>query len=1256
MLWVVPVMKQTAKLGVSEETVLPLSEEIEISITSNRLKKELRKELSGEKPSFLKAVFRTFGAEYFRAGVPFILSYTCNLLVAVIIGEVILVIESGSEWKGVVLSSSMVLLMVLGTWQNDRGFWQNNLLSVKLEYSGLMVLYEKLLEVSNISLNSGDAAGQLLALGATDMHSFNLLVFTSFVWTVPFYLVGGGLVLWFKLGLAGVLGLLLIVLNIPLQLLIAHTSGKLRTKVGAYTDSRIKLTSNIIQGIRIIKFYTWEVAFQKLVTALRISEVSTIWKKALLKLLMMTLLVSGQGVVLLFTFYAYLELGGELEVSRVFTSVSILMTAHYYTTGLVSTGMIIRGMYSSVSERTTKALTLPNKEKVVKQEKRNASVRLLEVSAGWENMQKVDSLSANGGLITSSACRCTSIIDMSFYLEPGELCAVVGPVGSGKSSLLYTIMGETFIGSGELTVGGSVAFVEQEPWIITGTIRDNICVGQEYQEQLYEGVVEACGLVEDLESMQHGDLTLVGEKGNTLSGGQKARIALARALYCSRDIYLLDDPLSAVDSRVANKLFNNCIKEFLKHKTKLLVTNQIHFLDKCDKVLLIDSGKVAFFGKYSEMKELPWALELIGQNSESYKAEAHKLQVKMIGEFRNSSDYSYNNQKAKDTKSVLVEEQAKGSVPLKIYLDYFKLSFKSVWALLSFVVVCLGIQSVYLGVQYWIAYWSEAKDQSDPFYIQVLGILVALVLVTTFLRNAGFVKAINLSNLSVHNKAVSRVLFAPLVFFESNPSGRLINRFSKDVYVMDEHLQTTLSDVYMFFLILAGYLCYIIYVVPLNLVVLAVYLGFVVVLYRFCVSHIRDLNRMDLVKRSPVMDHFGSTIQGLVNIRCFNWETVFRSQMVSLINENSRVLFHRLAIVRFFVLFTGLGAALSVGLNALGLVLFAEDSGMASVSLSFTVSMMSFLPWFFKSLVDTEVSMSSTQRLFEYTQLQPEGPLECKELKVHSGSIEFSNVTMRYREHLEFALLGCSFRVEAGSKVGIVGRTGCGKSTLLGVLFRSVPLFDGKVYIDGQDTNTVGLHDLRKKISIIPQAPFLFSGTLRKNLDPFDEFEEDDLWDALECVDLYNYFQNQNLQLETKIDSNSAALSVGQKQLLCLARAVLRRNKILVLDEATAFVDLNTDQFIHETIKEKFADCTVLTIAHRLHSVIESDAIIVMDKGRVKEHGRPNELISRKGTMLQKFVEEYGNKEATRLRRATTRANKPKKSKAVQKLNTKVLG
>mmetsp|Transcript_22268 Transcript_22268/g.21961 ORF Transcript_22268/g.21961 Transcript_22268/m.21961 type:complete len:714 (+) Transcript_22268:220-2361(+) len=713
-------------------------------------------------------------------------------------------------------------------------------------------------------------------------------------------------------------------------------------------------------------------------------------------------------------------------------------------------------------------------------------------------MEREDVLHTSNGLVTSSADSPSYVLkNVTFHVEPGELCAIVGSVACGKSTVLQTILGETFLVGGDVIVGGSVAYVEQEPWIITGTFRDNIVMGHEYEPEFYENTIQCCALSEDLEKMKYGDKTLVGERGNSLSGGQKARIAIARAVYSSKDIYLLDDPLSAVDSKVADKLFSVCIKGMLREKTRILVTNQVHFLPQCDKIILLDSGRVVFCGTYEDMQKEEWALEMIGQNSESFKNEGHKLQVAFGEEAKKSTSYNFNSEKEEDKNTVMVEEQANGGVPLKCYYKFINDGFYYCFLVVIFLIACICIQFAYVIMQWWISYWtSQNKDeQKNGYYPLILLILSIVVFVTTFFRNSFLMKCLYVSCSKLHKSAISGILFSPVRFFDSTPSGRIINRFSRDLFFVDELAVGNLTDSLMFTLIVLGSIITMIYIVPINLAALGVFLVVVYFIYHLSGSHIRDLKRMDLIYRSPVQSSFNSTVSGLVSIRCYDWQNHFRNSIAEVVKKSQFIYSNYTAAIRFYLHFIGLAGGAFLGVNAIliVLVLGQSDSQLASLSLSFSVSIVAFLPWCFRVIIDTQIAMSSTDRLHEYTALLPEGDLNVKDFEITTGKIEFQEVTMRYREHLEFSLVSASFIIPGGTRVGVVGRTGSGKSTLFQALFRSFPLYDGAIFIDDQDITQLGLHDLRRNLSIIPQSPFLFSASLRKNLDPFDQHDDEAL-------------------------------------------------------------------------------------------------------------------------------------------------------------------
>jgi ABC-type multidrug transport system fused ATPase/permease subunit len=653
----------------------------------------------------------------------------------------------------------------------------------------------------------------------------------------------------------------------------------------------------------------------------------------------------------------------------------------------------------------------------------------------------------------------------------------------------------------------------------------------------------------------------------------------------------------------------------------ILATHQAHLVSQADKVLILDSGRQVFFGKYSELEE-KGLLSYLGTMSQTKKDEnAVEVTEKKIE--RQAT--------IRDRKSIMAEESAQGNVPIKIYWRFFMLGFKHPIFLVFALIFQVVGQVSYLSIIFWVAYWSRSSNQESSSFIYIMGILVFILYLLTFTRV--FVLTFPLLNSCkrVHNLALTGLSFTNSLYFDRNPTGRMLNRFAKDTSQIDEIMIVyIIESVFSFCFVIGNFVTVVIILPYIVIVLFAVIIYFVSVARYFNIVN-KSLKRLEQVTKSPVISLFNSSINGLITIRCQNLQKKLKGDLKEAIEINYKT------YCAFHLLFRTIQMYLEFGPNILGVIniivlVYLKDSsqpGLAGMSITLTTSLVGFVGYLFKTIIETDNFMTSTQRLIEYQDLPSEGELEItKDFKITQGKIEVKNLFMRYRSNYDFALKDLTFTIQPGMKTGIVGRTGAGKSSIMQVLFRLTNPEEGTIFIDGQDYLEAGLHDLRKQMSVIPQSATLFIASLRDNLDPFHEHSDKEIIRVLKKTRLGTLFDNLPKGLDSEINSSGLGLSAGQKQLVCLARAILRKNKIIMIDEATANVDSETDQFIQSQLDKRFKGCTLIIIAHRLRTVADSDWIIVMDAGRTVEEGPPRDLVKRKKSNFLKMIKHTGPEES----------------------------
>uniref|UniRef100_A0A674CXR3 ATP binding cassette subfamily C member 12 n=1 Tax=Salmo trutta TaxID=8032 RepID=A0A674CXR3_SALTR len=785
----------------------------------------------------------------------------------------------------------------------------------------------------------------------------------------------------------------------------------------------------------------------------------------------------------------------------------------------------------------------------------------------------------------------------------GNLLGICGNVGSGKTSLISSILEQMHLQHGSVTADGAFAYVSQQAWIFHGTVQDNILMGEPFNQ------TSACSLIPDLAILPYGDQTEIGERGLNLSGGQKQRVSLARAVYSNKDIILLDDPLSAVDAHVGKHIFEDCIKKTLKGKSIILVTHQLQYLEFCDEVLVLESGKVKEAGTHKALMKAKGRYAQMINNFQMERSQVRSPRYPSLPLVRSD-------------QLVTQEGSQEGSVTWRTYHRYCKAA--GGYILLSLIIIAfIGLVGTTAFSNWWLSYWLEqgsgvrniSLNPDLSFYQMVYSLVVVAMLVFSFIKGYSFTKVTLHASSKLHDTMFRNILNSPMSFFDTTPTGRMVNRFSKDQDEVDTMLPFNMENFLQFCLMVTYTIITISAVFPPLLIAITL-LGAIItlILYIFQRS-IREMKRMENVSRSPWISLTTSTIQGLGTIHAYD-KREFKEMSDN--NSNHFLLFNcGTRWLSFWLDFLSASVTLMV---ALFVALSSPDiisPAMKGLALSYTIQLTGTLQYVVRLSTELEAKFLSVERLQEYiVGCVSEAPRRVKDALIpegwpHKGAISFKDYTMRYRANTPIVLDGLQLNIQPREKLGIVGRTGSGKSSLGVALFRLVEPAAGTIFIDGVDTSAIGVEDLRSKLSVIPQDPVLFIGTVRYNLDPFNSYSDEDIWSALEKTYMKHTISSLPEKLQSEVVENGENFSVGERQLMCMARALLRNSKIILLDEATASIDSETDSLIQHTIRDVFQDCTMLTIAHRINTVLESDRILVMDAGKAVEFDSPEVLMQR---------------------------------------------
>lgn len=1220
--------------------------------------------------------------------------------------------------------------------------------------------------------------GTIINLMAVDSFKVSdISAYLHFLWaSVPVQIIVAITLLYKILGYSSIAGIGMMVLLLPLNIVIARQFSKTQKVIMAATDARIHTTNEVLQNIRIIKYFAWEQRFAQIVNDKRRTELRALRRRYILWTIAATVWYGAPIMITFLSFLIYTAVEKkDLIPSVAFTALSLFSILRIPLDQLAD--MLAHVQESKVSvDRVEEFLNEDETEKYVQLLHDNVD-ETGEPIIGFESATFTwggkDALTLDG----TTAFR---MIDMNIRFKVGQLNVIAGPTGSGKTSLLMALLGEMTLLNGRVFLPGghsredlnpdaetglteSVAYCAQQAWLVNDTIKQNILFASPWNEKRYNAVISACALERDLEILDSGDQTLVGEKGITLSGGQKQRISLARALYCNSRHVLLDDCLSAVDSHTAKHIFENCIMGPLMYKrTCILVTHNVALcVPRSQHVVVLNNGKVACQGSAEEVLSSGALGEDLLKSRSASKGNSQmisrvpssdylgaKSSVKLNGEPKQANGTA--NETTKDATAngkghsenenanIRTEGKAEGGVKLQVirlYLAAMGRWYYWVIAVATFAAQQFGSVATNVWIREWansyhtrnvhlqghqarmstvnhirglsnhisssclssgtcawnLPLFSEQSSRVDSavtppgvnvsYYLGIYALLGVIYMVICLLREGVLFWGSIAASWKIHERLLNSVSRAKFRFFDSTPLGQLMNRFSKDIEALDQEvapvavgmlhcLATVVTIVILISVITPGFLV-------AGIFITAIYFA----IGKFYIRSSRDLKRLESVQRSPLYQQFGETLSGITTIRAYGDERRFIRDNQNRVNTHSRPFIYLWATNRWLAFRVDIAGALVAFFSGVFIILSVGkiDAGAAGLSLTYAVTFTENVLWLVRLYASNEQNMNSVERIKEYLDVEQEARAIIPETRPAAnwpsrGAVQFVDYSTRYRADLEPVLRHVTFNVLPAEKVGIVGRTGAGKSSLALALFRGLEAESGKILIDDVDIGLIGLQDLRESITIVPQDPTLFTGTIRSNLDPFGLFTDDEIFTALRRVHLIgsdnststsrpsspttprdamptpldspasgsepptsdadltktitNARDNANvfLNLLSPITESGSNLSQGQRQLLCLARALLKSPRVLLMDEATASIDYATDAKIQDTLRE-LKDNTIITIAHRLQTIIDYDKVLVLEKGEVVEFDAPWELVRKEGGVFRGMCEMSGDLE-----------------------------
>uniref|UniRef100_A0A8C8ABR8 ATP binding cassette subfamily C member 9 n=1 Tax=Otus sunia TaxID=257818 RepID=A0A8C8ABR8_9STRI len=1091
-----------------------------------------------------------------------------------------------------VLAVLLFLALILQRTFLQASYYVTTETGINLRGALLAMIYNKILRLSTSNLSMGEMTlGQINNLVAIETNQLMWFLFLCpNLWAMPVQIIMGVILLYNLLGVSALVGAAVIVLLAPIQYFIATKLAEAQKSTLDYSTERLKKTNEILKGIKLLKLYAWEHIFCTSVEETRMKELTSLKTFALHTSLsiFMNAAIPIAAVLATFVTYAYTNVK-PLQPAQAFASLSLF---HILVTPLFLLSTVVR-----------------------------FAVKVTNGYFSW-----------GSGLATLS--------NINIRIPTGQMTMIVGQVGCGKSSLLLAILGEMQTLEGKVHWSKnrySVAYAAQKPWLLNATVEENIIFGSPFNKQRYKAVTDACSLQPDIDLLPFGDQTEIGERGINLSGGQRQRICVARALYQNTNIVFLDDPFSALDIHLSDHLMQEGILKFLQEdkRTLVLVTHKLQYLPHADWIIAMKDGMVLREGTLKDIQNKDvelyehWKTLMNRQDQELEKTTLERKTLRRAMYPRESKSQLEDEDEEEEEEE---DEDDNMSTVLRLRT---KMPWKTCWRYLTsggFFLLFLMIfskllkHSVIVAIDYWLATWTSMDNANETYHVAVFSILsgagIVLCLITSLtVEWMGLTAAKNL-----HHNLLNKIILGPIRFFDMTPLGLILNRFSADTNIIDQHIPPTLESLTRSTLLCLSAIGMISYATPWFLVALVpLGIAFYFIQKYFRVAS-KDLQELDDSTQLPLLCHFSETAEGLTTIRAFRHEARFKQRMLELTDTNNIAYLFLSAANRWLEVRTDYLGACIVLTAAVTSITEGPNSGFVGLGLLYALTITNYLNWVVRNLADLEVQMGAVKKVHSFLNMESENydgyldPSQVPKDWPQEGEIKIENLCVRYENNLKPVLKHVKAYIKPGQKVGICGRTGSGKSSLSLAFFRMVDIFDGRIVIDGIDISKLPLHTLRSRLSIILQDPILFSGSIRFNLDPECKCTDDRLWEALEIAQLKNMVKSLPGGLDAMVTEGGENFSVGQRQLFCLARAFVRKSSILIMDEATASIDMATENILQKVVMTAFADRTVVTIAHRVHTILTADLVIVMKRGNILEYDTPENLLSQEDGIFASFV------------------------------------
>ncbi|KAM3727270.1 Multidrug resistance-associated protein [Dirofilaria immitis] len=1151
----------------------------------------------------------------------------------------------------------------------------------------LALLYKKLINVRSLRTKTG---AEVINIFANDgQRLLDAVSFVPLVLVGPLVLIAGIIYLLVLIGPWSLLGILTFLIFDALQFVLGKTLVRFRASAIQKTEKRINLIGEIIRCIRLIKMNAWEESFTNKIKEMRRNEKIDLRKAGLAQSLTIALGSVVPVVAAVFTFLGFILSGGNLVAADAFTTITVFFIM-MFAIRMIPYGSRYCAEAFAALKRIQELLLYPEYDQQIPFcQDANIAVQFRNTTFLWDNKSQANEITSNleesnerSPVVANEQSSCDSLValkNITLDVRKKELLGICGPVGSGKTALLSSIIGHLPQNNGSLNVSGPTAFVTQTPWILNRTVQSNILFGLPMNTSRYYKAITVCELTKDLETMKAGDQTEIGERGVTISGGQKARISLARALFANCNLYLLDDIFASLDRQIADRIFKHAVLEMLANKTVLMVTTDIQRLSKCDRVCYMEGGEIKAVGTHDELLEKCEAYALYCEHSlysdeiksmSEFTEEQRELGddfvkidtldktenflkpgLKTSNEFQTSASMM-DVTKLDDDGQLVMDEENFGSstVSWAVYKRYIDAtSSRWIWIILLLAFVGNVVASIFSTA--WLSQWlkhghsqqivntsgelsveliSIAKSEYTNYYATIYGFSIIILFVSGFLKALIFVHVSLNAASQLHSRMFDNVIHGTVQFFDTTPSGRILNRFSKDMDEIDVKLPFTAEVFLQNSLTCMGYLIMIAWVFP-SFLIPCIFLFCVFAVFVLCFrAGITSFKRFENISRSPLFDHISASMEGIQTIHSLGQSEEFIEILKNKLDLNSGAMFMYQSAMRWLAVWLDLLVVAITFIVALLIVLLTgsiapADAGMALV---FALQMSGIFQFAVRTQTELEAKMTCVERVTYYSDhIKSEDGWNngigdsSRNDSFPNGCIVFRGVSLRYRPDLPLALDDVNFRIEPKEKIGIIGRTGSGKTSLCNALYRLYPLTSGSIEIDGINIACIGLYRLRRAMAVIPQDPTLFVGTIRFNIDPNNEFTDDQIWMSLEKTYLKDMVSSLDRKLDSPVTEGGRNLSVGERQLFCMARALLRQVRIVVLDEATGSLDNATDRHIQKCLREAFVGCTVMIIAHRLENVLGLDKILHMKQGKIVKYDTIQNLIRDQNHPLRRLLD-----------------------------------